>query len=172
MFGRNPGAPSAPTPVQGVPAERMKMMRPLNYAAGILAVAATLAFAAVGSALAQANTTFTASLTGAAHVPPVETTATGTGTFTYNPSTMTLTWNITYTGLSGPVVRATLSGPAAAGANGNPIMSLGNNLATPINGSAVLSASQAAQLLAGQWYVDIRTSQNRSGEIRGQILPN
>lgn len=147
-------------------------MRPLHYAAGIFALTAALTTAAVGSALAQANTTLTASLTGAAHVPPVDTQGTGTGTFTYNPTTMTLTWNITYTGLSGPVIRATLSGPAAAGANGTPILSLGNNLATPINGSAVLSETQATQLLAGQWYVDIRTGQNRSGEVRGQILPN
>ena len=146
-------------------------MRPLYYTAGIFALTAALTVAAVGSALAQANTTLQATMTGAAHVPPVETEATGTGTFTWNPTTMTLTWNITYTGLSGPVIRATLSGPAAAGANGTPILSLGNNLATPINGTATLSATQATQLLAGQWYVDIRTSQNRAGEIRGQILP-
>lgn len=144
-------------------------MRPLHYAAGMFAVAAVIAFSAVSPSLAQGNTTLHATLTGAAHVPPVTTDGTGTGTFTYNPTTMTLTWNITYTGLSGPVIRATISGPAAVTANGNPVMSLGNNLATPINGSAVLTQEQATQLLNGQLYIDIRTGQHRTGEVRGQI---
>lgn len=144
-------------------------MRPLHHAAGILAMAAAIAFSAVSPALAQGTTTLHATLTGAAHVPPVTTDGTGTGTFTYNPTTMTLTWSITYTGLSGPVIRATISGPAAATANGNPVMSLGNNLATPINGSAVLTQEQASQLLNGQLYIDIRTGQHRTGEVRGQI---
>jgi hypothetical protein len=145
------------------------MMRPLTYAAGIFAVTAALAFTAVGPALAQGNTTLHATLTGAAHVPPVTSDGTGTGTFTWNPTTMTLTWNITYAHLSGPVIRATISGPAAATANGNPVMSLGNNLATPINGSAVLTEEQAGQLMRGQLYIDIRTGQHRTGEVRGQI---
>ena len=145
-------------------------MRLVRYAAGIGAMIAALTFAV--AAMAQANVTYRATMTGAAHVPPVAVEGTGTGTFTYNPTTMTLTWSITYTGLTGPVTRATISGPAAATANGNPIKSFGNNLATPINGNMVLSTEQARQLADGLLYVDIRTGQNRNGEIRGQILAN
>ncbi len=145
-------------------------MRLVRYAGGIGAMIAALTFAV--AAMAQANVTYRATMTGAAHVPPVAVEGTGTGTFTYNPTTMTLTWSVTYTGLSGPVIRATISGPAAATANGSPIISLGNNLATPINGSTVLTSEQAAQLANGLLYVDIRTGQHRTGEIRGQILAN
>ena len=34
-----------------------------------------------------------------------------------------------------------------------------------------LTEEQAAQVLAGQWYVNVMTLQFPDGEIRGQILP-
>lgn len=145
-------------------------MRQFDLSAGFFGLAAAVLIGTTGIAAAQTQT-FTVTLDGAQHVPPVDVTGTGTGTLTWNPDTMTLTWNITYTGLSGPVTHATFSGPSAAGANGNPIKSLGNNLATPIVGQAVLNSSQATQLLAGNWYIEIRTGQHRTGEIRGQITP-
>lgn len=144
-------------------------MRTARIAAGILGAAAAFFVAFTMPAMAQ-NQTFTVTLNGANEVPPVDTPATGTATITYNPTTMTLTWNVTHTGLTGPALRGEFGGPAAATANGNTIRSLGNNLTSPINGTDTITAAQAAQLLAGLWYIRIRTTDHRTGEIRGQIV--
>jgi hypothetical protein len=42
---------------------------------------------------------------------------------------------------------------------------------SPIKGAVRLSDSQAAELMAGQIYVNIHTSAHPTGEIRGQIVP-
>lgn len=131
------------------------------------AAALLVAFTAVASAQ---NQTVAVALSPANEVPAVTADGTGTANITYNPTTMTLSWNITYTGLSGPALRGEIGGPAAATANGVAVFSLGNNMATPIVGSHVLSAPQAAQLLNGLYYVNIRTTDHRTGEIRGQIV--
>jgi len=44
-------------------------------------------------------------------------------------------------------------------------------LASPIKGSATLNDKQVTDLMAGQWYFNVHTQQNPSGEIRGQVLP-
>jgi len=44
-------------------------------------------------------------------------------------------------------------------------------LASPIKGSATLTEQQVTDLMAGQWYFNVHTAENPSGEIRGQVLP-
>jgi hypothetical protein len=39
-----------------------------------------------------------------------------------------------------------------------------------MNGSATLTDAQAADLMAGKWYVNVHTAENKGGEIRGQVL--
>jgi hypothetical protein len=41
----------------------------------------------------------------------------------------------------------------------------------PVAGNQVLTPVQAADLLAGLWYINLHTSMFGSGEIRGQVLP-
>jgi hypothetical protein len=94
---------------------------------------------------------------------------TGTGTFTYDPATHTLTYNVTYSGLSGPAAAAHIHGPAEPGANAPPVVPFAN-AASPITGTATLTDAQAADLAAGKWYVNVHTAANRGGEIRGQIV--
>ena len=36
-------------------------------------------------------------------------------------------------------------------------------------GSATLTDAQAADLLAGRWYVNVHTDANKGGELRGQL---
>ncbi len=36
-------------------------------------------------------------------------------------------------------------------------------------GSATLTDTQASDMLAGKWYVNIHTATNKGGEIRGQL---
>src|SRR5580704_10135629 len=78
-------------------------------------VAGALAWSASANAASQS---FKVDLSGAQQVPPVETSGKGSADLTYDPATRALTWNVTYSGLSGPATMAHFHGPAAAGKNG------------------------------------------------------
>jgi hypothetical protein len=126
-------------------------------------------------AVAQAAPlSFTVALTGAAQVPPVTTAGTGSADLTYDPATRVLTWSVTYSGLSGPATMAHFHGPAAAGKNAGVVIWIGKKgeaLASPVKGQATLTAQQAEQFTAGDWYVNVHTQKNPGGEIRGQVIP-
>ncbi len=93
----------------------------------------------------------------------------GMGTFTYDPATHALTYNVTYENLSGPAAAAHIHGPADPGANAPPVVPF-PSAASPITGTATLTDAQAADLAAGKYYVNVHTAANRGGEIRGQIV--
>jgi len=42
---------------------------------------------------------------------------------------------------------------------------------SPFDGTAILSDKQAADLIAGRWFVLVRTARHPDGELRGQIEP-
>ncbi len=44
-----------------------------------------------------------------------------------------------------------------------------NATASPAQGSATLTDEQAADLMAGKYYVNVHTAANPGGEIRGQV---
>lgn len=94
----------------------------------------------------------------------------GTGTFTYDPATMDLTYSVTYEGLTGPAIAAHIHGPADPGQNAGPVVPFAD-AASPITGSTKITAAQAADLAAGKYYVNVHTNANKGGEIRGQITP-
>jgi hypothetical protein len=121
-----------------------------------------------------APVSFKVPLTGAQQVPPVQTAATGTADLTYDPATRVVTWNVSYSGLSGAATMAHFHGPAAEGKNGPPVIWLaekGATVANPIKGQATLTPEQAQQFTAGEWYINVHTGANPNGEIRGQVLP-
>ncbi len=118
--------------------------------------------------------TFQVQLSGTQQVPAVQTDGTGTADLSYDPATHRLRWRITYSGLSGPVTMAHLHGPAAAGANAGVQLWLtkkGSPVKSPIRGAATLTAAQAMQFEAGQWYINVHTRAHPGGEIRGQVTP-
>jgi hypothetical protein len=117
-----------------------------------------------------ASESFKVTLTGAQQVPPVDTAATGTAELTYDPATRVLTWNVSYSGLSGPATMAYFHGPAAQGKNGPPVIWLspkGSPVEAPIKGEATLTPEQAQQFTAGEWYINVHTQDRQAGEIRG-----
>jgi hypothetical protein len=120
-----------------------------------------------------ASESFKVRLAGAQQVPPVDTAATGTAELTYDPATRVLTWNVSYSGLSGPATMAHFHGPAAAGKN----VRLWSGWArravveVPIKGEATLTPEQAQQFTAGAWYINVHTQAHQAGEIRGQVMP-
>ena len=40
-----------------------------------------------------------------------------------------------------------------------------------LTGQATLTADQAQQFMAGEWYINIHTPGHPAGEIRGQVMP-
>jgi hypothetical protein len=130
--------------------------------------------AALAVPLQAAPMSFKVALTGAQQVPPVQTAATATADLTYDPATRVVTWNVTYSGLSGPATMAHFHGPATEGNNGPPVIWLtqkGAVVEGPIKGEATLTPEQAQQFTAGEWYVNVHTQANPKGEIRGQVMP-
>lgn len=120
-----------------------------------------------------APVSFTVPLSGAQQVPPVETKGHGLAHLTYNAATHRLSWSVSYTGLSSPVTMAHFH-HAAAGKNGPVaiwISKKGAKVPDPIKGSAKLSAAEAKQMMAGDWYINVHTKKHPAGEIRGQVKP-
>ena len=111
----------------------------------------------------------TTRLSGASEVPPVTSSASGTVEANLNKQTNELSWTVTYSGLSGPATGAHFHGPAMAGANAGVVVPITGSLTSPIRGAASLTAAQAADLMAGKWYVNLHTAANPNGEIRGQL---
>jgi hypothetical protein len=138
-------------------------------------LAACLAAAVGTTAISKAaSQSFKVMLTGAQQVPPVNTTAAGTAELTYDPATRVLTWNVTFSGLSGPATMAHFHGPAAQGKNAPPVIWLspkGSAVEMPIKGEATLTPEQAQQFSAGEWYINVHTQTHQAGEIRGQVMP-
>lgn len=119
---------------------------------------------------AQAETLrFQATLNGQSEVPPKMTSAAGTVEATLDTVTRKLDYHASWTGLSGPATTAHFHGPAEAGASAKVAVPWGDNPPTPFTGTATLTEAQAADLIAGRWYVNVHTAQNPGGEIRGQV---
>lgn len=102
--------------------------------------------------------------------PGIASSGKGIATASLDTTSKTLTWNVDYSGLSGPATAAHIHGPADPGANAGIVVPFSGNLASPIKGSATLTDAQIAQLEAGKWYVNIHTEANKPGEIRGQLV--
>ena len=82
--------------------------------------------------------------------------------------TNTLSWNITYTGLTGPATLAHFH-QAPPGVNG--AIQINLTVGSPMVGSQVITAAQTSQILAGNWYINVHTMMHMPGEIRGQLVP-
>ncbi|CDX27014.1 CHRD domain containing protein [Mesorhizobium plurifarium] len=131
------------------------------------ALAVSTAFLTASPAMAE-TMKFKATLDGSQQSPPVTTKGKGTATLTFDTTSKKLSWNVKYSGLSGPAVAAHIHGPADMGANADPVIPF-KKLKSPIKGSATLTDAQAADLEAGKYYVNVHTAKNKDGEIRGQI---
>jgi hypothetical protein len=132
-----------------------------------------LATLALGAAVALSGPAFAqkmkATLNGASEVPANTTAGTGTADIDYDPTTKKLTWKLSYSGLTGPATAAHFHGPADPGKNAGVAVAIPNATSSPTEGSATLTDAQAADLMAGKYYVNIHTSANPGGEIRGQV---
>jgi CHRD domain len=108
-------------------------------------------------------------LDGKSEVPANTSAGTGSADVDYDAATKKLTWKLTYSGLSGPATAAHFHGPAEAGKNAGVAVAIPNATASPAEGSATLTDAQAADLMAGKYYINVHTAANPGGEIRGQV---
>jgi hypothetical protein len=108
-------------------------------------------------------------LSGAQEVPPVTTTASGSGTITVGDD-MSISGSVTTTGVAGTAAHIHM---AAAGQNGPVIVPLtksgDNGWAVPAG--TKLTDAQFAAFKAGNLYFNVHSDANKGGEIRGQIKP-
>jgi hypothetical protein len=110
-----------------------------------------------------------ADMKGSNEVPPNTSPGSGSADATFDTVTKLLTWTVTYSNLSGPVMGAHFHGPVEAGKNAGIVLPF-KTVESPIRGSATLTDNQATDLLAGKWYANIHTAANPGGELRGQMM--
>ena len=124
----------------------------------------------VASAPAHADmTTYKATLSGAQEVPPTTSKATGTVDATYDSAAKKLSWKGSYADLTGAATAAHFHGPAEPGKNAGVEIPVAP-IASPFEGSATLTDSQAADLMGGKLYFNIHTAASPNGEMRGQVM--
>jgi len=146
----------------------------LRYGLSGLMLAACLAV--THPALAE-TISFKAELSGKNEVQPNDSKGAGTFTATYDTESKKLTWKGNYSGLSGPATMAHFHGPIEPNWNQpHPFGDVADvtvvitPFTSPFEGSATLTDAQAAELIAGKWYVNFHTDAYPAGEIRGQVL--
>src|SRR3970040_952520 len=109
------------------------------------------------------------SLSGNQEVPPVSTSASGTGTITVSPD-KSVNGNITVSGMKQTAAHIH---EAAKGENGPGIITLTKSSDTTwsVPAGAKLTDAQYKSYLAGNLYVNVHSAAHKGGEIRAQLSP-
>jgi hypothetical protein len=139
----------------------------LRPAMAILACAGVLTF---GSPSMAEMIKMKADLKASNEVPPGDSKGSGSVDVTYDTASKNLSWKGTYSGLTGPATAAHFHA-GAPGKNGGVVVPIfaGPTAKSPFEGSKTLTDAQAAELMKGDWYVNVHTAANKAGEIRGQV---
>jgi CHRD domain len=88
---------------------------------------------------------------------------------TFNTVTDKVTYRITYSGLSGPVMAAHFHGPAAPGVEAQVMLPIPGPYKSGMKNTLTADAATAKALLAGQTYVNLHTKAYPMGEARAQV---
>jgi CHRD domain len=134
-----------------------------------------LVFAACNST--PALPTYKVTLNGANEIPAVTTAGIGTASATLDGATLSV--KIDYSGLSGMPTLAHIHGPAIETASAGVICNFTDKIAAGVSataGTGTISATcpisatfTVADLDAGKMYVNLHTTANGGGEVRGQL---
>ena len=137
-----------------------------NFSSLIIAI--IFVFALSGAVKAE---TLYAYLNSAQEVPTNASTGTGYARVVINESALTITWTVVFTGLTSNQSGSHIHAPAPIGANSGVIVNFppAGGTSGTLTGSGAITATQIAQLRAGQGYVNIHTANFGGGEIRGQL---
>ena len=105
-------------------------------------------------------------------MPAVFSPANGFVRLTFDEATNVLTYDVTVSGVSPGLVTAAHIHCGAAGVNGPAIHTIASSGFTQVSGQAELSDADAADLKAGNLYINVHTTANPGGAARGQLLMN
>jgi hypothetical protein len=142
--------------------------------AGILAIAAAIALAGCADMQSKmpdwmpGSGAVSVKLTGAEEVPPVKTSATGSGSFRLAEDG-TLTGSVTTKDVAGTAAHIHLG---AKGKNGPVIVPLAKNGDTySVPAGRKLTEAQVKAFKQGELYVNVHSARHKGGEVRAQIVP-
>lgn len=114
-------------------------------------------------------------LSGANEVPAV--TSTGSGTFDgeYDPASNKLSFTVNWTlgNVNDQTTGMHFHGPASTTESAGvqiPITGHTNSYTGSFTGTVTLTDQQEADLEAGRWYINIHSTTNPDGELRGQLV--
>jgi hypothetical protein len=144
------------------------MRRPFFFSAVAIAAAALfvtgLGLGAAGSGAVK----LTARLAAGSEIPAPKGAVRGAGTFTATLAGRSLTWRLTFSGLTGKALAAHvhLGKPGVAGPV---VVPLCGPCVSGAHGRVTVTARVRTALLAGGAYVNVHTARNPAGEIRGQV---
>jgi hypothetical protein len=119
----------------------------------------------------------TITMSGAQETPAVTTAASGTIDANYNRLTKTLSYKVSWSGLSGNVTNMHIHGTGEVGVMAGVIQTFSGWPAAPAgtySSSILIDGTKftEADLLAKRYYINIHTALNPAGEIRGQLNLN
>lgn len=120
----------------------------------------------VAPGLAQAETLFTAVLSGSQEVPETASPATGFATVILNDAETEATYHIEYSGLAGTETAAHFH-QAPIGTNGPAIFAL--PVGSPKDGVWPVGPAEVAALNSHEVYINIHSDMYPGGEIRGNV---
>ncbi|MGV0953767.1 MAG: CHRD domain-containing protein [Fluviibacter sp.] len=132
-------------------------------------LAVALLGAVMASPVGAETIHFVAHLTPQQEVPAVKSRGMGEAKIVFDTANDQLTWHVAYKDLTGPVTAAHFHGPAMRGEKAGVAVGFKGSMDNPIQGSAMLNATQVSELFSGKWYVNLHTAQYPAGEIRGQV---
>ncbi len=113
---------------------------------------------------------FAADLSAADQTTVTKSDGTGVAKIQFDIPTMTISWEVSYTGLTSAPTGIHLHGPAQPGTNAVAIIDLGGNgLESPITGSVEVTDAHAQYMLLGWSYVLLKTRRYPEGELRGKL---
>lgn len=116
---------------------------------------------------AAVSKTFASTLTGAQQNPPIATAATGTASFVLSADRTKVTYTVTHTATGATAAHV----HKGAGGENGPVVQPLASFGASITGTLTVTAAEATDLEQGLWYVNIHTTANPDGEVRGQLVP-
>lgn len=108
-------------------------------------------------------------LSGEQEVPPVKTSAAGSGTITVKDD-KTVSGSVTTTGVKGTAAHIHTGAPGKNGGVIIPLTKKGDNEWT-VPAGAKLTDAQYKEFKVGDLYVNVHSDANKNGEVRGQLKP-
>ncbi len=115
---------------------------------------------------------FNALLDPAQETTPNSSTGKGWATATVDTAANTISYYISYAGLSGTVTGAHFHGSKLHATGGGSLKAALTVTPSPMTGTVSYNQADEAGLLSGMFYVNLHTAASPGGEIRGQMVPN